>query len=111
MADKIKLVRNDTGPQIKLTLTNQETGTPVNLTGGTVTMHFRRVGETVVLFSRAAYINPSTAANGEAILGWATGALSLEAGDYEGEIEVVRSTGERETVYDVLKFKLREDFA
>jgi hypothetical protein len=35
----------------------------------------------------------------------------VDAGDYEGEVEVVRSTGVRETIYDLLKFKVREDFA
>ena len=34
-----------------------------------------------------------------------------DAGVYEGEIEVVRSSGIRETLYDKLKFRLREDFA
>ena len=56
-------------------------------------------------------MNPDTATNGEAVLQWAVGDLDQEAGAYEGEIEVVRSTGLRETLYDKLKFKIREDFA
>lgn len=111
MADKIKLVRNDTAPQIRLTITDQESGAAVNLTGATVTLHFRAVGSTTVLFSRAAVINPETAEQGIAIIAWAVGDLDLEAGDYEGEVEVVKSGGTRETIYDILKFKLREEFA
>jgi len=37
--------------------------------------------------------------------------LNQDAGAYEGEIEVVRSSGLRETLFDKLKFKIREDFA
>jgi hypothetical protein len=33
-----------------------------------------------------------------------------EAGDYEGEIQITFSDGTIQTVYDLLKFKLREDF-
>lgn len=111
MAEKIKLVQGDTGPQLRFTLTDEDTGLASDLTGATVTLHFRAAGASTVLFSRAAYINPNTATSGVCILQWNTGDLDVTAGDYEGEIEIVRSTGVRETIYDVLKFKVREDFA
>lgn len=111
MAEKIKLVRNDTAPQIRVTITDEETGNPVNLSNGSVQLHFRRVGATQVLFSKQLWINPETASNGVAVVIWDAGDLNLSAGDYEGEIEVVRSNGMRETVYDILKFKIREEFA
>jgi hypothetical protein len=42
---------------------------------------------------------------------WNPTTLSVPAGDYEGEIEVTfPSGGGIQTVYDLLKFKLREDF-
>jgi hypothetical protein len=31
-------------------------------------------------------------------------------GDYEGEVEITFADGQRQTVYDTLKFKVREDF-
>jgi hypothetical protein len=37
-------------------------------------------------------------------------AMSGSAGDYEGEIQVTFSNGGVQTVYDLLKFKMREDF-
>ena len=111
MASTFKYVQGDTGPQIKVALTEEDSGDPVDLTGATVTLHFRAAGEAAVLFSRALYINPDTAQNGEAVLQWETDDLNQEAGAYEGEIEVVRSNGIRETLYDKLKFKIREDFA
>jgi len=111
MAEKIKLVQGDTGPQLRLTLTDEDTGTATDLTGATVTLHFRAAGSTTVIFSRTATINPDTATTGVCYVEWASGDLNVDAGDYEGEVEVVRSTGVRETIYDLLKFKVREDFA
>jgi hypothetical protein len=111
MATSFKYVRGDTGPQIKVVLTEEGSGDGVDLTGGTATLHFRAAGENQVLFSRPLYVDPTTAENGEAIIQWGVDDLDQEAGAYEGEIEVVRSGGLRETLYDKLKFKIREDFA
>jgi len=36
--------------------------------------------------------------------------LAGEAGDYEGEIQITFADTTVQTVYDLLKFKLREDF-
>lgn len=109
MAETFKYVQGDTGPQLKLTLTEEDTGAAVDLTGATVTLHFRAAGEETVLFSRPFFINPD--APGEAVLQWEDGDLDVEAGAYEGEVEVVRASGVRETLYDKLKFRIREDFA
>ena len=111
MTERIKLVRGDTKPQIRLTLTSEENNQPINLTGATVTMHFRASESDTVLFSRLAFINPEYAATGIAYIDWEEGDLDQDGGSYEGEIEVVMADGSRETVYDLLKFKLREDFA
>jgi len=111
MATTFKYVQGDTGPQIKVTLTEEDSGGAVDLTGATVTLHFRAAGEDEVLFSREFFVNPDTAENGVAVLQWETNDLNQEAGAYEGEIEVVRNSGIRETLFDKLKFKIREDFA
>lgn len=111
MAQVFKYVQGDTGPQIRVTLTNEDDNTAVDLTSATVTLHFREAGAESVLFSRAFYINPDTANNGVAVLQWATDDLQVDAGTYEGEIEVVRSSGVRETLFERLKFKIRADFA
>ena len=111
MTERIKLVRGDTAPQIRLTLTDEVSGTPINLLGSTVTLHFRAVGSETVLFSRQAIINAEIASTGVCVISWQTNDLNQVPGDYEGEIEIVRSTGSRETLYDILKFRLREQFA
>jgi len=110
MATSFKYVQGDTGPQIRLTLTQGDSDTPVDLTGASVALNFRAAGESNVLFSRGLLVSSSTASQGIATLQWQTDDLNQEAGTYEGEVEVVLATGLRETLFDLLKFKIREDF-
>lgn len=88
MAQVFKYVQGDTGPQIRVTLTNEDDNAPVDLTSATVTLHFREAGAESVLFSRAFFINPDTASNGVAVLQWATDDLEVDAGTYEGELKL-----------------------
>ena len=111
MSTSFNYVQGDTGPQIKLTFVDEDTNTSTDLTGATVTLHFRAAGESTVLFSRAVYVNPDTADTGIGVIQWQTTDLNQDPGTYEGEIEIVRATGLRETIYDILKFRIREDFA
>jgi hypothetical protein len=106
----IKLVRNDTAPQLRLAFINTQTGSATDLTAATVTLHFRAVNTTTALFSRVATISPP-ATNGIAVLGWLVGDLDHPAGEYEGEVEVVLGTGTRETIFDLLEFEIREEIA
>ncbi len=110
MADTFKYVQGDTGPQLQLTLTDEDTGTATDLTSATVQLHFRAAGSTTLLFTKTLTISsPATA--GIAIVAWSTGDLNQDPGTYHGEIEVTRASGVRETLYDIIKFKIREDFA
>ncbi len=112
MVDKIKLVQGDTGPQVRLTLIDDITGEPIDLTGATVTLHFRALGGDTAIFSRQIYVNPQTTVEGKAIITWEQGDLDVPAGEYEGEIEIYWQTTEvRQTIYDLLKFKVRGDIA
>lgn len=110
MAEKIKLVQGDTYPQVRVVLTDENTGDPIDLTGATITLHFRQVGGATALFSRQGIV--IDAVNGVGVIVWQANDLSVPAGEYEGEIEAFwSSTGARQTVYDLLKFKVREDIA
>jgi len=111
MATSFNYVQGDTGPQIKVTLVDEDTNQATDLTGATATLHFRGAGESTVLFSRGLFIAADTADTGVAILQWQTNDLNQEAGTYEGELEVVRANGLRETLYETLRFRIREDFA
>jgi len=42
MATSFKYVQGDTGPQIRVTLTEEDTGNAVDLTGATVTLHLEQ---------------------------------------------------------------------
>lgn len=113
MATTLYFVQSDTLPQIKLTLTDEITNSPKNLTGKTVSLHVKPAIGTGVAFSReATYQFGTDRANGIAYIQWLDGDLNRPAGDYNAEIEIYdSSTGGRETVYDLIKLVIREDIA
>ena len=113
MAQTFKYVQGDTGPQLKLTLTDEDTGTATDLTGATVKLHFKAAGATTVLYSKTLFVNQGQGqpALGIALVNWAAGELDYDAGTYHGEIEITKASGQIETIYDIIKFKIREDFA
>jgi hypothetical protein len=110
MTDKIKLVQGDTRPAIVCTITDETTGDPVNITGAAVVLKFRPTGSTTLQATVSGTVT-SGAAGQVAFYPASTPAmLTGDAGDYEGEIEITFSDGQIQTVYDLLKFKIREDF-
>ena len=109
MTEKIKLVQGDTRPQVQVTITDETTGEAVDITGATVLMKFRKAGTTALLDTLTGYVTDG--ANGIVVFVWNPTTLDVDAGDYEGEVEVEFDSGAgTQTVYDVLKFKVREDF-
>lgn len=110
MADKIKLVQGDTRPALVCALTDETTGLPISLTGASVSLKFRQAGATSLTATVAGVV--TNGANGQVVFYPASSPQMLagEAGDYEGEIEITFSDGQVQTVYDLLKFKVREDF-
>jgi hypothetical protein len=110
MAEKIKLVQGDTRPALVCTLTDENSSTAINLTGATCRMRFRAVGSTTIRSTLTGTV--TDASNGVVEFYWASDPESLngDPGDYEGEIEITFANGQVQTVYDLLKFKLREDF-
>jgi len=49
-------------------------------------------------------------ANGTCYMPWNATTLAVAAGTYEGEIELTYTSGAILTLYDRLKFKVRDDF-
>lgn len=111
MAEKIKLVQGDNLPYIRLTLTDPTTGEPINLSdpGVVVRVYFRAAGSTTVL-STILCEKVSGGATGQLRFNFQNGVLDVDPGLYEGEIEV-DFDGQTQTVYDVLKFSIRSQFA
>lgn len=110
MAEKIKLVQGDTRPAIVCTLTDDTTGAAINIGGATVRLKFRQVGSTTLTATVTGSVTDGP--NGGCVFYPASSPemLAGEPGDYEGEIEITFADSTVQTVYDVLKFKIREDF-
>ena len=110
MADVIKIVQGDTKPNIQLTLTDNATDAAYDVSDANTTVYvkFRATGSTTLLSTITC--TKTDAANGVVTFDFSGSVLDgLAAGLYEGEIEV-DINGASHTIYDVLKFRLREDF-
>jgi len=110
MAEKIKLVQGDTKPALVCNITDETTGAAINLTGATVRLKFRAAGATSLTATVTGSV--TNGANGQVAFYPASAPEMLqgEPGDYEGEIEITFADNTIQTVYDLLKFKVREDF-
>ena len=105
-----ELVKDDTATQIKATLTRDADGTAIDCSGGTVRLYFRAKGSTTILSTLTAADVGTNLQNGIAIFSFGAGDLTVDAGYYEGEIEIIFTDGTVETVYEILDFKVRADF-
>lgn len=126
--DTINLVSGDDKPELNFTLRDSNTAAPgktldeddattwapIDLSGKLVKVHFRLLGSTGILDTldcEAPF--PTT---GECYMHWNPTTLDVDAGTYEGEIEIHDSVsvdhpdGARQTIFDKLKFKVRADF-
>ena len=105
------LVKGDDAPQLKVTLTRDETGDIIDLTNKTAVFKFRKRGTSTVLATLSDIASPDNNTAGIAIFQWGFETLDIGAGNYEGEVEITDDeTGRIETVYETIKFVVREDF-
>jgi hypothetical protein len=108
--DVIRLVKGDERPVIVLTLTDDVTGSPIDLSLSTTTVavKFREAGTTTLLDTIAcSKLSGGTA--GQVQFNFLGGVLDVDPGMYEGEV-VIDFSGETQTVYDTLRFTVRENF-
>ena len=108
--DVIRLVEGDEKPLIVLTLTDDITGTPIDLSLSTteVSVKFRKAGTTTLL-STISCTKLSGGTTGQVQFGFSGGVLDVDAGAYEGEV-VVNYNGAVQTVYETLRFTVRANF-
>lgn len=106
----IRLVRGDSKPFIILTLTDDITGSPINLSSPStfVTVKFRQAGTTNVL-STINTTKISGGTTGQVQFDFSGGVLDVAPGAYEGEVQISLDD-EIQTVYDVIRFRVRENF-
>ena len=84
--------------------------TVVNITGATVVLKFRSVGSDTLQATVTGTVTSGSTGQVAFYPASTPAMLTGDAGDYEGEIEITFSDGQIQTVYDTLKFKIREDF-
>jgi hypothetical protein len=99
----VPLVVNDTLPNIVYTIVDQNTDTPVNLTGSTVRLRIREIGSST---EKAVLVCAEVdMPNGQVSSNFPSGVLDT-AGTFEGELEVTFPSGVQ-TTYDKVKFIVR----
>jgi len=121
-SDTFNFVTGDTLPALTLTLKdkntaasgavldpdNSDTWDAIDLTSSTVLLRLRKVGETALTDTRTMIITNPTAGKCETNFATTTFATS---GTYEGEVEITYTgSGAKQTVHELVKFKVREDF-
>ena len=123
--ETINLVQGDTKPQLNFTIRDSATAVAgktldeddsstwaiINITNYVIKLKFRALNSSTVLFTESLGI--TSAAGGTCYMIWPADSLDVAAGIYEGELQITdtASTPARvQTVYDKLKFKVREQF-
>lgn len=117
----LSLVTGDTLPELTFTLkdsntaasgltldeNNDATWAAINLAGASVKLRLRELGSTTVKSTLTCSV--SDASNGKVVTDFPAGTLDT-AGTFEGELEITFSSGGKQTVNDLIKFKVRSDF-
>lgn len=121
--DTINLVSGDDKPELNFTLRDSNTAAagktldeddattwaPIDLTAQTVRVYFRDLGgDTILDTMTCGKTAPYT--DGKCFMQWNLTTLDVDAGTYEGEIELEDTSGKKQTIFDKLKFKVRADF-
>lgn len=119
--DTIKLVTGDTLPDLRFALkdassapagvrydpNDSSTWAPIDITGATVRLRIREIGDASIL---ATIVGTVTDAEAGVVVFPFTQDSFTTSGLFEGEVEITFSTGGIQTMYDLVKFKVRSDF-
>ena len=111
MADTIRLVKGDTKPVVILTLTDESTDSPYDLSPASVSVSVRfRKANTSTLLSTINCSLVNTGTDGKVQFDFSGGILTnVDAGQYEGEVVVSTSGAGTQTVYETLSFRVRDN--
>lgn len=104
MSDTVELVQGDQNVDVDFTITDKNTGLAVNLTGATVKLYYRKIGDTAL----TATVNctlPGGGSDGK-VRAALTAACMVTAGRYEGELETTIGS-KIQTVRKKAKFDVR----
>ena len=117
----IKVVVGDTHPELNFKLRDSTTAASgqtldaedpktfatIDLTCSTTRLRIRKIGTTTIL--KTITCTNTSAANGKCSMAFTSDTFE-SAGFYEGEIEITKSDGNIQTVNDLIKFNVRDDF-
>ena len=120
-SETINLVKGDTLPELSLTIRDSNTAAtgktldendsttwaPINISGASVKLKLREIGSTTVKSTLTCSVTDG--GNGKVATDFPAPTLDT-AGTFEGEIEITYSNGGIQTVFDLIKFKIRSDF-
>jgi hypothetical protein len=109
-SEKIRLVRNDTRPAIVCTITDDKTGASIDITNAVVLLKFRAAGAETLTATVVGAVTDGPQGQVVFYPASAPEMLQGEPGDYQGEIEITFPDGQIQTVYDLLRFGVRQDF-
>jgi hypothetical protein len=105
----IKLVQGDNLPEITLTLTDRQTGNPIDLSSSSTTVVVKlRAADSNTLLATLTCVKVDPA-NGVVKFGFPGTTLNVTPGQYAGEIEMSFG-GQILTVFDTLNFYVRQQF-
>jgi hypothetical protein len=114
MEDRIDLVQNDTGPQMMLTLTDVNTGEPVDLSqvGTEVQLNFSNNPNAPAKAVIPMFPGPN-ALLGQVMLDWTAGTPGAlgTVGSYAAEVQITWPDGRIQTTPTKIKFKVRQELA
>ena len=110
MSNKIKLVQGDNLPWIRLTLTDTATGNPIVVSDPDVTVRLHFTTDAGEVLNTLVCEKLSGGSNNVVRFNFPDGVLDVEPGAYKGEVEI-DFDGQIQTIYDVLKFQVRAQFA
>lgn len=120
-SETLNLVTGDTLPELTFTLrdsntaasgqtldpNNSNTWAPIDVSGATVKLRLRALGSSTVKSTLVCTV--TSGAGGVVATDFPAGTLDT-SGTFEGEIEITFATGGIQTVYDLIKLKVRSDF-
>jgi hypothetical protein len=109
--DIIQVVKGDTGPQLKATVTRSDTGEAF-VGSGTINLRIRKKGSTTIISTIALDTATSNLSGG--VLNFPLSSFltdsTTEEGFYEGEIEFTLADGAIMSVFELINIKVRNDF-
>ena len=112
MADVIKLVKGDSKPVIILTLTDDVTNSALDISSAAITVAVRFAPVNGALLSTINCTKVGSGVDGKVQFDFSGGILTnVDPGEYQGEIVVSTSGAGTETVYDKLRFRVRDNLA